>query len=95
MAVCDDCNQEMLVAASCTLASIDLIDGTYRRVRFGSERPSWQTDRCGDCNVALGGLHHLGCDVERCPDCSYQLISCDCWEEDPEQTDAWAAESFT
>ncbi|MGI4943964.1 MAG: hypothetical protein ACRYHQ_25970, partial [Janthinobacterium lividum] len=34
--------------------------------------------RCGDCGVIRGGLHHLGCDVERCPRCGDQLITCEC-----------------
>jgi len=25
---------------------------------------------CGDCGVQEGELHHLGCDMERCPFCS-------------------------
>jgi uncharacterized protein with PIN domain len=33
---------------------------------------------CGDCNVRLGATHHLNCDMERCPKCGGQLISCDC-----------------
>jgi hypothetical protein len=38
--------------------------------------------RCHDCNVKLGSYHHPGCDMERCPKCGGQLISCDCIEED-------------
>ena len=34
--------------------------------------------KCGDCRVPEGALHHFGCDQERCPVCSGQLISCDC-----------------
>ena len=33
---------------------------------------------CHDCNVKEGELHELGCDMETCPFCRNQLISCDC-----------------
>lgn len=34
--------------------------------------------RCHDCNCLLGEKHYDGCDVEECPFCHSQLISCDC-----------------
>jgi hypothetical protein len=37
--------------------------------------------RCHDCGVLDGGLHHFGCDMELCPDCGGQLISCGCFDE--------------
>jgi hypothetical protein len=33
---------------------------------------------CHDCGTKEGQLHVLGCDMERCPFCSNQLISCQC-----------------
>lgn len=35
--------------------------------------------RCGDCGVKEGQLHEFGCDMEVCPFCGGQLISCDCY----------------
>jgi hypothetical protein len=33
---------------------------------------------CHDCGVREGEIHQMGCDMERCPFCGRQLISCDC-----------------
>jgi len=34
--------------------------------------------RCHDCGCLEGELHQRGCDMERCPWCGGQLITCDC-----------------
>lgn len=34
--------------------------------------------RCGDCGVLEGEFHEPGCDMEICPFCRGQLITCDC-----------------
>ena len=74
MAVCSWCGQEMLTGASCTEGALHEGDTVWPLV------PA--TSRCGDCGVRSGGLHHPGCDVQRCPRCAGQLISCGCVFDD-------------
>lgn len=48
-------------------------------VPFGQEdhgRFAEHSLHCHDCGAAPGQLHHARCDVERCPICGGQLITC-------------------
>jgi hypothetical protein len=75
-AICEVCKQEMLPGVGCTLKQFDDMNGgPYNRIPFESE-----SGICRDCHVRNGQLHHPGCDVERCPKCNGQAISCDCTE---------------
>jgi hypothetical protein len=80
MAICTYCDQEMLSGASCTVKVLH-----RSGVALLLERA---TRRCGDCGVDRRGLHHLGCDLQRCPDCGGQLFSCGCvFDEDEIEDD--------
>lgn len=50
------------------------------KLRFFVHCEGWVDvgSHCSDCCAMYGGYHHFGCDVERCPICGGQQISCDC-----------------
>ncbi len=77
MAKCQDCQQEMgdSKTESCLYDVISIDDVFYHRSTSHFEEPG---GRCTDCEIVHGKFHHWGCDVERCPKCGRQLISCGC-----------------
>lgn len=77
MAICDYCNKEMTDHVGCTLSEYsDMGKKPYKRI------PS--DKNCGDCGCPKGTYHHPGCDVEKCPKCNGQAISCNCVVDDDE-----------
>jgi hypothetical protein len=94
MAICDYCQQEMLGHVGCKPWP------ELQRIPYGSEmrfpeprplRASWpniEAKTCHDCGAGDGELHHPGCDMEECPMCGRQSISCGCrWPGEREVKD--------
>ena len=82
MARCEDCQQEMTTADGCTADALR-IDGTVH-ARFRVGRRDTADGRCHDCGARVSHHHHLGCDMEQCPRCRRQLLSCGCAWYQPE-----------
>ncbi len=78
MAICEYCNKEMQLYESCIKIPFKINGKDVDPLPVTQER-------CHDCAVTKGGYHHPGCDVERCPSCGRQAISCDCADEDEEE----------
>ena len=90
MSVCKWCNQEMTTKCSCTgNTEVEFPDGTaLKNIPYGSEKENWGSQdgrNCHDCGCIPGGNHHPGCDVECCPKCGGQLISCGCLDREGEE----------
>lgn len=88
MAKCGYCEHEMKDRVSCIEMSVELSSGKkLPQVPYGKEtRGNYAEggEDCHDCSTPVGGFHHPGCDVEECPNCHLQLISCDCMGDDEE-----------
>jgi len=83
--VCVGCKRRIGSAGSCTDDRYPyVVDGEVRwldAIRYGDPRERWGSPpdpQCHDCGVALGELHHWGCDMAQCPNCDRQLLGCKC-----------------
>lgn len=55
------------------------------RITTKVEQEVIRTDhRCPDCDVEVAEFHLPGCDIEVCPQCTGQAISCGCTRSDDE-----------
>lgn len=91
MAKCE-CGCEMLKATGCRFKRIVIRNKdnkAYTRIKVGDPgdwyekyvgTPEEKNIRCGDCGAKIGFYHHINCDIERCPICGCQLLSCNCFD---------------
>ena len=80
MVKCEDCKQEMQdpKTKTCDWDLIRINGKTYKRNTVYHD----VNVHCHDCGILNGGVHHMGCDMERCPICDGQMIACDCdWSD--------------
>lgn len=91
MAKCMCCGREMRTANGCAGTTFVVKGKKYPRIKVGDDKDyamTWNKAgnnkseyRCGDCGAKWGYYHHPGCDLEVCPICGGQAISCGCLDE--------------
>ena len=76
-ATCTFCQRQMTAKNGCEIRGYKWGAKTYSAIPFGIGHSIISKPVCHDCGVGKGQFHHPGCDMEECPICRGQLISCE------------------
>jgi hypothetical protein len=80
--ICEICKKDMKRANGCKPSVFIHEEKRYKRIKVGDTGDFYEdydkNIHCTDCGAKYGHYHHDGCDCERCPVCSRQLLSCNC-----------------
>jgi len=76
-AICEICGKDIKLVDGCVESEIEIGGKWYKRLMepVHEVKPN---ECCHDCGVEPGRYHHWDCDMEKCPKCGGQLISCTC-----------------
>lgn len=58
--------------------SVETISERLEQFRAETDPEAFDERACHDCGAAIGEMHHPRCDMEECPRCGGQLLSCPC-----------------
>lgn len=73
MIECLTCKAELFSVNTCTGGdTVEFADGEIL------DAVTCADEYCYSCGVTLGKFHHSPCEVQICPSCRDQFISCDC-----------------
>lgn len=90
MAKCRGCDQEMAgPGVGCEVQAYIYMEdaediGVHTIQIQRIPNPAEEKTNCHDCNCPPGTLHHVGCDMERCPKCGGQFMEGFCCNLDCE-----------
>lgn len=82
---CSFCGLEMTTADGCKCEYVQDRHSNYiPRIKVGEGIDSVRhglfglETKCPDCGAKEGYYHHINCDMEKCPICGTQAITCNC-----------------
>lgn len=79
--ICKFCDRPYSSPKGCTPYIMEVDGVKYNSIPYGEDGKGDFGPFCPDCGTPLGETHHSGCDIERCPCCHMQYISCSCYNE--------------